>query len=539
MNQIFHPLSVRVELPAQFTYPFCYAPHPLCRMAAEEVCRYLEANGSMREDADKGKMFGVLVVKRGKELGFVAAYSGLLGGRNDWEWFVPPVFDAQQPDGHFKRTEAEISALNHAIEAIEQGEERRKAGEERERGRMAAERMVEEYRRKMQAAKVVRDMRRLQRNIPPEEHAALTKESQFMKAELRRIKKRCEELEHVASSCYDDLERQVDGMKARRKRMSDELQQWLFSQYSMLNAKGERRDLPHIFNALPPAGSGDCCAPKLLQYAYRQGWKPVCMAEFWWGASPKGEIRHHRHYYPACRGKCLPILTWMLQGLDVEPNPQEQNVGESVEVVYEDEWLAVVNKPAGMLSVPGKINRPSVYSLMRKHYPDAEGPLVVHRLDMATSGLMLIAKDKRTHEQLQKAFLKRGVKKMYVALLDARSSHTVKTVQKEGTICLPLRPDPLNRPRQVVDETHGKEAITRYEMLERREETVRMALYPQTGRTHQLRMHCAHPHGLGMPIVGDELYGRQAGRLYLHAQSIAFVHPMTKERMRFDRQADF
>ena len=457
-----HPLNTDLLAPARFTYPFCYEPHPLCRLAAAEVQQELQ-----RMTLTEGKMFGVLVVESPPSrhpspttlhpspftlhpYSFLAAYCGLLEGRNDWPYFVPPVFDAQQPDGHFKQEERLISAMR------------------------------------------------------------------------------------------DDRQRE------ERRHRSQQLQLWLFDQYRFLNAHGERRRLVDVWQdyhcserirkkyPLPPGGTGDCCAPKLLQYAYSQGLKPLCMAEFWWGPSPKTEVRQHGQFYPACRGKCKPVLTWMLQGLDVDPNPEEV-FGQprlDITVVYEDEHLIIVNKPSGLLSVPGRVGSYSVATILSQRYP---GCLLAHRLDMGTSGLMVAAKSRDVYRSLQQQFSDHTIRKCYVALLDTSLHPSPFTIHQKGTISLPLLCDPINRPRQVVDFEHGKEAVTDYEMIGDR----RVRLYPHTGRTHQLRMHCAHPDGLGCPIVGDELYGRPADRLYLHAERLELTHPVTGERMVFEQKADF
>jgi len=443
---LFHPISTDIPLPERFTYPFCYEPHPLCLLAAEEVKQEIA-----RINPTEGKMFGVLVVESGEGLGFLAAYSGLLEGRNDWPYFVPPVFDAQQPDGHFKQTEREISEMN------------------------------------------------------------------------RRI------------ALHDE---QAEALTIERKLMSERLQAWLFRQYRLLNGRGETRDLVTVWQdyhcsprirkryPMPPGGTGDCCAPKLLQYAYSHQLKPLCMAEFWWGDSPKTMIRHHGQFYPACRGKCKPVLTWMLQGLDVDPNPEEAGFPHlQIETVYEDEALAVINKPSGLLSVPGRAEYYSVATIAKERWP---GATPVHRLDMGTSGLMIIAKNMEAFHHLQDQFVRRTVKKRYIALVEG----IVK--EPEGRITLPLLCDPINRPRQVVDYRRGKSAVTEYEVLETLGDKTLVALYPHTGRTHQLRMHCAHPDGLGCPIVGDELYGRKADRLCLHCDQIEFAHPVTGERMSFN-----
>lgn len=437
MEQL-HLLHTDILRPERFTYPFAYEPHPLCQLAASEVQAYIAGHAEIREDADRGKMFGVLVVDTGEGLAYLAAYSGLLAGRNDWPYFVPPVFDAQQPDGYFKTREREISLTSH--------------------------------------------------------------------------------LSPLAS-----------------KKMSQDLQMWLFHQYQLLNARGEVKDLVDIWQSyynrpklqrkypLPPGGTGDCCAPKLLQFAYQQGLKPVCMAEFWWGQPTREELRQHLNYYPACRGKCKPILTWMLQGLEVDPDPESLGFARlEPQIVYEDDYLVVIDKPSGLLSVPGRLEDYSVQTIMQQRYP---GSMVAHRLDMGTSGLLIVAKSMDVYHELQQQFIRHEVRKKYIAMLEGQGAGSKE--QEKGRIALPLRPDPMNRPRQVVDMEHGKRAVTDYEFM-----TDNMvALYPQTGRTHQLRIHCAHPDGLGRPIVGDELYGTKGERLMLHASELWLRHPVSGKEM--------
>jgi len=457
----FHPLSTAESLPARFTWPFCYEPHPLCIAAAEEVRRHVLSDPVLRVDAESGKMLGVLVCLQEGTLGFLAAYSGLLAGRNDWPFFVPPVFDAQQPDGHFKQTERKISELNARIE----------------------------------------------------------------------------------TGSIDS-----DKLKAVRRQLSEDLQLWLFRQYKMLNARGETKDLVDIWRdyhssprlqqrfPLPPGGSGDCCAPKLLQYAYQHGLHPVCMAEFWMGQSPRGEVRHDGQYYPACRGKCLPILTWMLQGLTVDEDPQlsEWAPDGTLQIVYKDSDIMVISKPSGLLAVPGRSARPSVESILRNEGGFYDGPIIVHRLDMDTSGLMVVARHEMAYQQLQQQFIRRQIKKRYVALLDGVVS------RQHGTITLPLRPDPLDRPRQVVDHEHGKQAITDFDVLAIEHQYTRIALIPHTGRTHQLRLHCAHAEGLNTPIIGDALYGLPSPtRLCLHAEQLSFTHPITGAPLHFEQKPEF
>lgn len=571
---ILHPLPTHLSPPARFTYPFCYEPHPLCVLAAEQVQAYIAAHSALSAAADSGKMFGVLVVETPHEatpIAFLAAYSGLLANRNDWDWFVPPVYDAQQPDGWYKTHEAEITCINHEIAALEHNPLTLQARRAYAEAQQQAVEAIASYQKKVKSAKVLRDVRRLHHNLSPEENAELIRESQFLKAELHRLKKQHEQTIAQAAEPYSAIEQRLKGLKLQRKELSDQLQRWLFSQYRLLNARGEERSVMEIFNpdcpaiapsrqgktpangknasqslssfgiaadscapkiVLPPAATGDCCAPKLLQYAFAHHLKPRCMAEFWWGQSPKMEVRHHLHYYPACRGRCLPLLTFMLQGLDVDPNPLEKTNEQPLPIVYEDEWLLVVNKPAGMLSVPGKLNRQSVESLVRQRLGNDKTPLIVHRLDMETSGLMVVAKTKEVHEQLQRQFENRQVEKQYIALLEG--------IPAAGhRISLPLRTDLLDRPRQVVDFEHGKAAVTDYEIVAIEGGRARVALYPHTGRTHQLRVHCAHPAGLGIPIVGDALYGKAGARLCLHAARLTFTHPATGQRLTFEQVPDF
>lgn len=542
-----HTLDTDISKPEKFTYPFCYEPHPLCRLAADEVQRHIRESGLLPEDGGEGKMFGVLVVEHGggdteasgRGLGFLAAYSGLLAGRNDWPWFVPPVFDAQQPDGHFKRTEAHISAINAEIEALRNSREYAEALETMHRHDAEAAATIEFLRRTAAEKKAQRDARRAEpRPITPEEATAMEHESQHIKAELRCVRKRMEERHTADEAPVKAVEERINTLKKQRHDMSDALQQWLFSRYRMLNAHGKERDLCDIFrdtvHHTPPAGAGDCCAPKLLQYAYSHGLHPVCMAEFWWGGTPRTEIRRHLHYYPACRGKCLPILTHMMQGLDVDDNPLATDNGKQMEIIYEDEWLAVTVKPEGMLSVPGKEERSSVAELMRRHWGKEGEALVAHRLDMDTSGLLLVARDAGICTQLQGQFARREVQKEYTALLDG-----VPRRPRHGTISLPLCPDIMDRPRQTVSHEHGKEAVTDYDIIATDGRHTLIRLTPHTGRTHQLRVHCAHSEGLDCPIHGDALYGQRAERLCLHAARITFTHPVTGKRMTFEDKAPF
>ena len=601
------PVS-HLALPEKFTYPFHYTPHPLCVLAAEEVKAYIASRKEWQEELASGKMFGVLIVQTDNgitnneenQIGYLAAFSGNLDGKNLHPYFVPPVYDLLQPEGFFKIEEEQISAINIRIRELENSSSYLDSKEKWKLETEQAKAVLNQAKAELKMAKEAREIRRQSSpELSEEEQASLIRESQYQKAEYKRLekkwKKRLEELETEVR--HFDIE--IERLKTERKERSAALQRKLFEQFRMLNAQGEVKDLYTIFEQtvqkVPPAGAGECALPKLLQYAYLHQLKPLAMAEFWWGDSPKNEIRHHGYYYPSCKGKCEPILQHMLQGLEVDENPLLNPVHEEeeLEIVFEDEWLLVVNKPAGMLSVPGKVeNRDSVYHRLKKKYPEATGPIIVHRLDMATSGLLLVAKTKEVHQDLQAQFANRSIKKRYVAVLDGtiikteketkpiaekailiakETVSTKKTAKAErtgrtGRIELPLCLNPLDRPRQMVSRKHGKEAITEYQIISESEKNTsesentfnesnridesersinesrkytRIIFYPLTGRTHQLRVHAAHPEGLGCPILGDELYGKKADRLYLHAEYIEFRHPIYGDILCIQKEADF
>ena len=601
------PVS-HLALPEKFTYPFHYTPHPLCVLAAEEVKAYIASRKEWQEELASGKMFGVLIVQTDNgitnneenQIGYLAAFSGNLGGKNLHPYFVPPVYDLLQPEGFFKIEEEQISAINIRIRELENSSSYLGSKEKWKIETEQAKAVLNQAKAELKMAKEAREIRRQSSpELSEEEQASLIRESQYQKAEYKRLekewKKRLEELETEVR--HFDIE--IERLKTERKERSAALQRKLFEQFRMLNAHGEVKDLYTIFEQtvqkVPPAGAGECAMPRLLQYAYLHQLKPLAMAEFWWGDSPKNEIRHHGYYYPSCKGKCEPILQHMLQGLEVDENPLLNLVHEEeeLEIVFEDEWLLVVNKPVGMLSVPGKAeDRDSVYHRLKKKYPEATGPMIVHRLDMATSGLLLVAKTKEVHQDLQAQFANRSIKKRYVAVLDGtiiktekettpiaekailiakETVSTKKTAKAErtgrtGRIELPLCLNPLDRPRQMVSRKHGKEAITEYQIISESEKNTsesentfnesnridesersinesrkytRIIFYPLTGRTHQLRVHAAHPEGLGCPILGDELYGKKADRLYLHAEYIEFRHPIYGDILCIQKEADF
>jgi tRNA pseudouridine32 synthase/23S rRNA pseudouridine746 synthase len=526
---IMHPLtSYHGFLPETFNNPFDYVPHPVCEAAVRDLLPRVE---ELMRGNPEGKMFGVLVVTKEEKLYYLAAFSGQLYDKSVLPGFVPPVFDFLAPDGYFKLHEAEISAINQKISRLQSDERYIQLQQSYQQMLLDAENAVAEAKSNMLIAKEKRDAERSKRVLTPEEEAAFVKESQFLKAEVRRVKKRWKEALTAARQELKSMEKPIVELSAERKRKSEALQNWLFENFVMVNYAGECRNLLEIFRdtvqQLPPAGTGECCEPKLLQYAYTHGLKPIQMAMFWWGKSPEGEIRHHLHFYPACSGKCKPVLQFMLPAEVLAAKPQ-RTLSEQLEIVYEDADLWVVNKPSGMLSVPGKTNRESVISLLQARCQEGETPLVVHRLDMDTSGLLLVAKHKTAHYHLQKQFRNREIEKTYVAVLEGEPL----PIDEVGRIELPLAPDLMHRPYQKVDKEHGKPAVTLYRVVGEH----LVELHPLTGRTHQLRVHCAHAEGLNRPIQGDNLYGHRADRLYLHAARIAFTHPTSGEEMVFERK---
>ncbi|GJM32712.1 MAG: RNA pseudouridine synthase [Saprospiraceae bacterium] len=543
----FIPFQESIEsysLPDRFTFPFYYDPHPLCLLAAKELEYYLENQTEWEHnfgiERDKkgpviGKMFGVLVVQdQQNEIGYLAAFSGKLADKNHHPKFVPPVFDMLTKDGFFKKEEEILNELNHQIETLEKAPELLACQQFINAETTLASSRLQQQKQQMKVAKQARKVRRQQaKDTLTAEHfqalqEALVKESQQDKIYYKNLATYWKNRLSDAQQNLDQYLDEIAVLKKERKSKSAALQQKLFDQYQFLNQQGVIKSLCEIFqDKIPPAGSGECAAPKLLQYAFQHQLKPIAMAEFWWGQSPKSEIRKHGHFYPACWGKCEPILTHMLQGIEMDENPMLCNPGKEkvIEIIFEDDQLLVINKPAELLSVPGKNVQDSVFIRMQQKLPEATGPLIVHRLDMATSGLMLIAKTKEVHKNLQRQFIKRTIKKRYVALLDGI------VTKEEGTIDLPLRVDLNDRPRQLVCYDFGKPAKTKWKVVEQSNHQTKIHFFPITGRTHQLRMHAAHALGLNTPILGDDLYGTKADRLHLHAESIEFVHPVSKEIM--------
>ncbi len=540
MHKFTHKIA-HIPLPELFTWPFHYTPHPLARLAAEEVMDYVASISDWQEELSRGKMFGVLVVQNSeKELGFLAAFSGNLAGTNNHDYFVPPVYDMLKPGDFFRQEEANISAINHRISELEQSAELAEARANLQTVKQEVEQSLTTLATELATRKRERERLRAEGGADEQQ---LIRQSQHDSAESKRIKKALSERIAEAESAVAVLTSEIEQLRCERRQRSADLQMALFREFRMLNAKGEVKDLCELFaptpQLTPPAGAGECAAPKLLQHAYLNGLRPVAMAEFWWGESPRGEVRRHGNYYPACNSKCKPILTHMMEGLDVEPNPLLSIVPPEPRIIWEDEQMVVIDKPCGMLSVDGKSGVRSVEQWAKERYPDYEGPMIVHRLDQSTSGLLVVAKSKEAHKTLQSQFITRSAKKSYVALLEAEIGAS------KGRISLPMKLDYDHRPRQMVADD-GKSAITEFEVIEVVDSKTRVRFYPITGRTHQLRLHAAHSKGLNAPIVGDDIYGsgeradcKDGKRLCLHAETLDITHPTTGEALHFESKAEF
>ena len=537
-----------ITLPEKFTFPFYYEPHLLAKIATTEVQSYLENQTDFEHNFGLdinnnalaiGKMFGVLVVKNKQDkIGYLTAFSGKLADKSLPEKFVPPVFNMRTSGSFYIKGELEIDEMNAQLGVLKKDKKYLELKKIITENTAIIQTDLSFQRNRMKRAKSDRKSQKkraitLLNDLEFEELTKkLTQESynnQFFIKELQEYYQAKIEKINLEFKVFED---KIIALKKERKEKSNYLQQTLFSKYAFLNQQKELKNLLTIFNnpaIKPPAGSGECAAPKLLQYAFANNLTPITMAEFWWGSAPNATVRHHKNYYPACQGRCKPILTHMLAHTEMDANLLLENLSEKqdLEIIYEDDALIVVHKPAEFLSVPGKDIKDSVYTRIKERYPSATGPLIVHRLDMSTSGVLLLTKTKEANKALQSQFINRTIKKRYVALLDGNLS------KNSGKITLPLRVDLNDRPKQLVDFTYGKPAETDWKIINKENGKTRVHFYPITGRTHQLRMHAAHKNGLNTPIVGDDLYGKKEKRLHLHAEFIEFLHPTTLKKMSF------
>lgn len=543
------------DLPSKFTFPFQYQPHPIAKLAVQELQEYLETQTSWthqfwKPSSDQtkavGKMFGVLIVKNANgQLGYLTAFSGILGSRTLVDRFVPPIYDRKSESGFFLQIETEITQINHQIEQLQKAADYVGLKQSLQTLQEESKNDIAQKKLAAKAAKKERDQKREHfKNILNSEAyedllEQLRRESMGLDYQHKKASKSWKsQIENVQNK-LKEKEDFIQQLKSLRKQKSTELQDQLFQEYQILDSRGQNRNVLDIFKDLsdkkPPAGTGDCAAPKLLQYAFQNGYQPIAMAEFWWGKSPQLEDRKHGQFYPACRTKCEPILNYMLADIDMDSHPMDTITTQNldIQILFEDDHIAVIHKPANLLSVPGKKIKDSVFTRMKKKFPDATGPLLAHRLDMSTSGIMVISKSLDAHRILQKQFTDRTVQKRYVALLDGHPKYNSEIID------LPLRVDLDHRPRQIVCDTYGKPAKTKWSVIEKTAHHTRVHFHPITGRTHQLRVHASHPNGLNCPIVGDDLYGVPNKRLHLHAESISFTHPITGKEISFQSDPDF
>ncbi len=544
----------KINLPLKFNFPHNYIPHELAQIAAQELQESIISktdfnhnfgHNTPNDTTAIGKMFGVLVVKTTTNtLGYLAAFSGKLGKSNLHKYFVPPVFNILDENGFYKATEIQIDDINCKIDRIKTNPDYLslklyiKEQQDQHQQRLNKDRQKIEKRRKERRQAYKQDKLKLSEEdlvIYQEKLNQLNLNEAFFLKEYEAYLSDNIKSERLQ---YQQYTQELSALKSERKRLSSNVQKKIFKHYAFLNTKGETKHLLDLFSRSKqniPAGAGDCCAPKLLQYAFLNHLTPITMAEFWWGKPLETSVRKHQNFYPACIGKCKPILQHMLKGLHVENNPllHELTQPKALKIIFEDEALIVINKPHEFLSVDGTEIKDSVYSRIKQQFPKVSGPLIVHRLDMSTSGILVIAKTKDIHKKLQAQFINKTVKKRYVAILDG--------VLKEssGDIRLPLRTNFIERPKQMVCFSKGKESLTKWSTISKQQNTTRVYFYPVTGRTHQLRMHAAHYLGLNTPILGDDLYGKKANRLYLHAEYIQFTHPITNTLVDFYCKAAF
>lgn len=524
------PHTTTSGLPSQFTDPFRYAPHPLVRTAAGIVMEMMDRINPEGE----GKMLGVLVVRDSNgELGFLAGFSGNIAGRSTIEGFVPPIYDLLKPDGEFKKREAGISRMNEMISALEKSPVLAQLQQEAEEIRLLMETDLAEMKKEMAKAKEKRIALRAKTD-DPQILKELEKQSQFAKAELRRRKKEWSaKLEETVTSIRRHIT-EINAMKNSRASESDSLQKWIFDRYIIMNAAGTEASINEIFrhkDLIAPGGTGECAAPKLLNYAFRNGYQPLAMGEFWYGHPSPAAVRTHGHFYPSCTSKCGPLLEFMLKGIEYgEPDM----IHGAPEIIHEDQDLVIISKPSGMPSVRGLDGKESIVEWLNRKYMNINH-IAVHRLDMDTSGVMVYARNRNTAGLLQRQFEEHSISKTYLARLspsDKLHKHgftrpSELMPKSKGCISCPLSPDYDERPRQMIDLRNGKASETLYEVVRNNDDgTTDIIFYPMTGRTHQLRVHAAHPKGLARPIAGDLLYGGDVcERLMLHAFRISFLHP--------------
>lgn len=481
----------------------------------------------------EGKMYGILLVEMADgEQRILKAFSGLLNGCSIVAGWVPPIPGRDEVAIDEARTLADLDTIKQELITLKQLPARQQYEKLSDEFEQQLQQMSDRHRDRKQQRHTQRHL--FNTTLTGE---ALTTALEQLEAESRRdgierrkFKRQRDEQLQPLKQIIDIADIRIGELKQQRKQLSRQLQAQMHAAYSMMNFFGQSRSLQQLIPEGLPTGTGDCCAPKLLHYAATHNLKPLAMAEFWWGPSSVNQDKIQGEFYGACVERCQPLMGFLLSGL--QPHPP----GE-IPILYEDEWLIVVNKPPGLLSVPGRYRetQDSVLSRLRHVLPDGIALTPVHRLDQQTSGILLLARDRQTYRQLSQQFQQRQVHKIYEAVLTG----TINTNQ--GVIELPLWGNPQNRPYQQVNWQYGKPSLTKYQVISKQANYTRIEFIPLTGRTHQLRVHAADPTGLGIPILGDRLYGcsAEASRLHLHARELSFDHPQLGKRLHLQTKTPF
>lgn len=532
-----YPVQPRGPLPTLFDFPHQYTPNEWALTAADQLQELIPKTFA-HDFNTLGKMFGVLVVDSPLGIGFLAGFSGKIDESTQFPGFVPPIYDTLNTGAFFKHGEQELNDLTRRINDLTNGEPLSTIQQEKSNYELDAQEQITLLKNAIKAKKDLRDTIRNSPDLTAELEAQLANESKKEQLILKNLKKEIQATLEALNAKISLIQDEITALKEKRTNQSIALQQQLFNAYRLVNFNGEASTVLDVFKAfngdIPPAGTGECALPKLLHFAALNQLKPICFAEFWWGQSPVGEIRKHGHFYPACRAKCEPILGFMLQGLSVAKNPILSIINTSpLRILYEDDFLIIIDKPSGLLSVPGRSDLDSAEDRLALREGKGAYIKAIHRLDMGTSGILMFAKSPEILGAMQSQFAKNRVAKTYEALLDGIPKSL------EGIITLPLRLNLDHRPHQMVCFEHGKKTHTEFNVLEFKDKKTRIEFYPKTGRTHQLRVHAAHPMGLNCAIVGDELYGTSSNRLHLHAKEIECWHPVINQPMKISCKTPF
>lgn len=550
-------------LPELFTFPYYYTPHPLATAAMKQLQAHLtllQNRHDWKETEDKplesGNMFAVLVVENEQgQLGYLSSYAGKESDTPEWlttsNNFVNAVFDIEVHHAELAPIQRELDEARAQLVELQRSldvssridELATKTSQSEQELKELAQSMSEGKKRRKQLRKEAES--RLGFSLSQDELDLLIKtlgdESSREKRKLKALKQQWQVSLTELSARVTLSHSQIQQQQEVCNHLVTDMDTALNKACQFLNQAGELKSLHELFEhgeAIPHSSEQNL--PKLLQAAFTHHYKPVALGEFWWGCAPYDSIRQHENLYPVCQSKCFEILEHMLDGIRLDESPLEQtpSFDKELEIVYEDDVLVVVNKPAEFLSVSGKYISDSVHARIRALYPNATGPLIVHRLDMSTSGLLVLTLTAETNKHVQRQFIERTVEKRYTALLEGVIAETDGKALS-GEITLPIRGDMEDRPRQMVCQQLGKKSATKYQVREVSNNRTKVYLYPKTGRTHQLRVHCAHQAGLNIPIVGDDLYGFKDSRLHLHAGYLKFTHPITNEVVEFEVPAEF